>query len=78
MDANEIINLIKTSKKKTPVKAYIKAKNALNLEKFNFYGNKDMYIVFGELVEVEKFIKDNHPPGASRRPLPAAYLSRSR
>ena len=59
MDANEIINLIKTSKKKTPVKAYIKAKYALNLEKFNFYGNKDMYIVFGELVEVEKFIKDN-------------------
>ena len=48
MDANEIINMIATSKKKTPVKCYIKANCELNFRNLKVFGNKDLYILFGE------------------------------
>jgi tetrahydrodipicolinate N-acetyltransferase len=48
MDANFIINMIKESKKKTPIKAYIKASKDLEFIGLKQFGNKDCYIVFGE------------------------------
>lgn len=58
MDAQEIINMIATSKKKTPIKCYIKAKCDLTFESVKVFGDKNLYIVFGEkdqiLPQIEK------------------------
>lgn len=50
MDAQEIIQRIHLSPKKTPVKCYIKSKKELNFSKTNFtyFGTPSLYIVFGE------------------------------
>lgn len=48
MDANTIINMIRDSKKKTPVKAYIKSKNDITIKDCKQFGTKEGYIVFGE------------------------------
>lgn len=48
MDANFIINMIKESKKKTPIKAYIKSKCDICFNGLKQFGTKDCYIVFGE------------------------------
>lgn len=62
MDANEIINMIATSKKKTPLKCYIKANCELDFRNAKVFGNKDLYIVFGEkddlIPQLEEY-KDN-------------------
>lgn len=62
MDANEIINMIATSKKKTPIKCYIKSNKELAFDNCKSFGNKDLYVVFGEadllLPKIEKY-KDN-------------------
>ncbi len=48
MDAREIINLISTSKKKTPIKLYIKSNKELSFKESKVFGDKNLYIVFGE------------------------------
>lgn len=55
MDAQTIINMIATSKKKTSIKAYIKAKDDLDFKNLKAFGTKDCYIVFGEYSD----LKDN-------------------
>ena len=52
MDANEIIRTIKESKKKTPVKAYVKAKKPIDFGALKTFGAGDM-IVFGDWSEIE-------------------------
>lgn len=61
MDANEIIKRIQTSPKKTPVQCYLKCKEELDFSKvsFSYFGNLDLYILFGERAEVEEFIAEN-------------------
>lgn len=51
MDANEIIRMIQTSVKKTPVKAYIKSKTPLAFEGCKTFGVGDQ-IVFGEWKDI--------------------------
>lgn len=48
MDAYEIINMIAKSKKKTPIKCYIKSNKELEFKDCKLFGNKDLYVVFGE------------------------------
>ncbi|MBB5172253.1 2,3,4,5-tetrahydropyridine-2,6-dicarboxylate N-acetyltransferase [Texcoconibacillus texcoconensis] len=61
MDANEIINFISNSEKKTPVKVHIKG----NLENIDFGSETQSFIqgntgvLFGEWEQIEAAIKDN-------------------
>lgn len=61
MDANEIIQYISNSKKKTPVKVYIKEKQPLPFENCRIFGCADR-IVFGEWSDIgpvlEKYAGD--------------------
>lgn len=59
MDALEIINLIHTSKKKTPIRAYIKTKKDIDFLGCHCFGNKDGYIVIGEYEDFKKAIDIN-------------------
>ncbi len=56
MDANEIINLIKNSKKKTPLKIFLKANCDLDFTGFKYFGNKDLYIIFAEANDIMPII----------------------
>lgn len=53
MNAQEIIEMIQKSPKKTPIKAYIKAKKELSFPNCTVFGNPDFYLVFGEQNDVE-------------------------
>lgn len=59
MDALEIINMIHTSKKKTPIKAYIKANKEIEFTNCHSFGNKDGYVVIGEYEDFKKAIDLN-------------------
>ena len=50
MNAQEIINIIATSEKTTPVKCYIKEKEAIDYGSSKVFGSEDK-IVFGECHE---------------------------
>jgi 2,3,4,5-tetrahydropyridine-2,6-dicarboxylate N-acetyltransferase len=59
-DPYELARYIKDAKKTTPVKVYIKG----NLDECDFgsievYGSENFYILFGESVDIGKFIDDN-------------------
>ena len=58
MDANEIIRIIKESKKKTPVKAYVKAKRPIDFGALKTFGAGDT-IVFGDWSEIEPVLAAN-------------------
>ena len=55
MDAQEIINIIATSEKKTPVKCYIKEKEAVD------YGNSKVFGAEDKIVFVKVIIHIVHP-----------------
>ena len=58
MDAYEIIEAIRTAKKKTPVKAYIKADKPLEFANCHVFGAGDM-IVMGDIADIEPVLRDN-------------------
>ncbi len=62
MDAYEIIHMIQKAKKKTPLKAYIKASKELGFDSCKVFGSKELYIVFAEaedlLPYIEKYKED--------------------
>jgi hypothetical protein len=61
MDAYEIARFIKESKKKTPVKLYIKGETLLSLSYGNlkFFGDNQSMIIFGEIQEIDVLLKEN-------------------
>lgn len=58
MDANEIIEAIRSAKKKTPVKAYIKASRPLSFENCHVFAGTDM-IVIGDYADIEPVLAAN-------------------
>ena len=58
MDAYEIINYISTSKKKTPVKLYVKEKERIDYGSSKVFGAGDK-IVFGDWEELREIIEKN-------------------
>lgn len=52
MNAQEIIQMIQESKKKTPLKLYLKAKKELDFPCGKVFGSKDGYIIFAEAEEI--------------------------
>ena len=58
MNAQEIINNIATSEKKTPVKCYIKEKEAIDYGTSKVFGTEDK-IVFGEWNELKPILEAN-------------------
>lgn len=59
MDANYIINFIKTAKKKTPVKVYVNSTCDLTFENAKSFGTKTSQVVFGEWAEIEPVLTQN-------------------
>lgn len=58
MNANEIIEYIQKSEKKTPVKVYIKEKKPLPFKNCNIFGSSDR-IIFGEWSDIRPVIEEN-------------------
>lgn len=58
MNAQEIINYIATSEKKTPVKLYVKEKSAIDYGSAKVFGDKDK-IVFGDWKELKPILEKN-------------------
>ena len=58
MDAYEIIEAIRSAKKKTPVKAYIKASKPLAFENCHVFTGTDM-VVIGDYADIEPVIEAN-------------------
>ena len=58
MDANEIIEAIRTAKKKTPVKAYIKTSRPLHFENCHVFTGTDM-VVMGDYADIAPVIERN-------------------
>ena len=60
MDSYEIINYIANSKKKTPVKVYLKGElSKIDFTGLNFFGGNDFGILFTELSEFNSFYEKN-------------------
>lgn len=60
MRTEEIIRLIKESKKKTPAKAYIAGDlEGLDSERITFIGGKDFGILLGDRDDVERVLVEN-------------------
>ena len=58
MDANEIIEAIRTAKKKTPVKAYVKARKPIDFPNCQVFGAGDQ-IVFGDWADIAPVLESN-------------------
>lgn len=58
MDANAIIEAIRTAPKKTPVKAYIRSSRPLHFENCHVFAGTDM-IVIGDYRDIEPVIEQN-------------------
>ena len=58
MDAVEIIEAIRSAKKKTPVKAYIKSKTPLAFENCHVFTGTDM-VVMGDYADIEPVLAAN-------------------
>ena len=58
MDANEIIEAIRMAKKKTPVKAYIKASRPLHFENCHVFTGADT-VVIGDYEDIAPVIERN-------------------
>lgn len=59
MNAYEIIDLIKTSKKKTPVKLYINLKNPVEFPECKVFGSFPSFTVFGEWSAISPVLEAN-------------------
>jgi tetrahydrodipicolinate N-acetyltransferase len=60
MDSYEVINYIAQSKKKTPVKIYLKGElGKVDFKDLDFYGNAESGILFCEYVESKEFLDTN-------------------
>lgn len=60
MKTEDIINLISTSKKKTPVEVFVKGDmKKISFENVEFFGDEKFGIIFGEYEDVMKILKDN-------------------
>lgn len=57
MNANEIINYIKDSKKTTPVKIYLKEKNPIPFINCQVFGSADK-IIFGDWTEIKDILNE--------------------
>lgn len=55
----ELGNYINLCKKKTPVKVNLKLKKLESLDNFEWYGEANGYVVFGEYEEIADFIETN-------------------
>lgn len=62
MNAEEIIELIHSSSKKTPVKCYIKSNRELDFNEsgIQFFGQPSLYILFGEYANIQSFVEKNN------------------
>lgn len=61
MDALEIINMIKTSEKKTPVKYYLSMSSEIEVSKYpnlKIFGDKNLYVIFGEYKDALILLED--------------------
>ena len=58
MDAYEIIEAIRSAKKKTPVKAYIRSKKPLTFENCHVFTGSDM-VVIGDYADIEPVLAAN-------------------
>ncbi len=60
MDAKEIIERIHSSKKKTPVKCYLRCKAEIDFSAYDlrWFGTKELYILFGEYEEYLRVLDD--------------------
>ena len=58
MDAYEIIEAIRSAKKKTPVKAYIKSSEPLSFENCHVFSGTDM-VVIGDYADIEPVLEAN-------------------
>ncbi|MGC8544861.1 MAG: 2,3,4,5-tetrahydropyridine-2,6-dicarboxylate N-acetyltransferase [Athalassotoga sp.] len=60
MKTEDVINLISTSKKKTPVEVFLKGEmEKINFEDVEFFGDEKFGVIFGEYEDVMKILKDN-------------------
>ncbi len=59
MDANYIINYIKTAKKKTNVKLYINLKNDIDFPNCQKFGSNLSYVVFGQWSDIKDILEEN-------------------
>lgn len=60
MKTEDIINLISTSKKKTPVEVFLKGDiGKMKFENVEFFGDEKFGIIFGEYADVMRILKDN-------------------
>ncbi|MGC8589947.1 2,3,4,5-tetrahydropyridine-2,6-dicarboxylate N-acetyltransferase [Athalassotoga sp.] len=60
MKTEDVINLISTSKKKTPVEVFLKGEvEKINFEGVEFFGDEKFGVIFGEYEDVMKILKDN-------------------
>ncbi len=57
MNATEIINYIRDSKKQTPVKVYVKTKKEINFEGCTVFKNNDFSIVFGDWTLIKPILE---------------------
>jgi 2,3,4,5-tetrahydropyridine-2,6-dicarboxylate N-acetyltransferase len=59
LDAYEIAKFIKDSKKKTPIKLYLKGSMLkIDFSNVSAFGDQNHQIVFGEIVEIERILND--------------------
>lgn len=58
MDAQQIIEMIRSAKKKTPVKAYVKSSAKIDFENCSVFGAPDV-IVFGEWEDIRRALEKN-------------------
>ena len=60
MDSYEVINYIAQSKKKTPVKIYLKGElDKADFKDLDYYGNEQLGVLFCELDEAREFLEKN-------------------
>lgn len=60
MKTEDVINLISTSKKKTPVEVFLKGNmEKIKFENVEFFGDEKFGVIFGEYEDVMKTLKDN-------------------
>lgn len=59
MNAQEIIDYISNSEKKTPVKVYVNTSAPVNFGSAQVFGQGNSYIVFGDWAELEGILREN-------------------
>lgn len=59
MDANYIINFIKTATKKTPVKVYLNASKDIFFPNCKVFGSEKSKVIFGEWKDIENILEEN-------------------